>query len=163
MARDVLFYRPCKRCQRAFLYCGREPGRLYCGEECAATAKEESIRKARKKYRDSPEGREQHRDEESERRERQQLEPVGDRRLEPGHGQLQAVATAPYARADEEDRDGADADQAERVEWVLVAWPGVLTPAERLLGAQATCPWCGRRGVIVRVVSLDDWREEDES
>jgi hypothetical protein len=124
----------------------------------------DEIARLGKKYRDSPEGREQHRDEESERRERQQLEPVGDRRLEPGHGQLQAVATAaPYARADEEDRDGADADQGERVEWVLVAWPGACAEAERLLGAQATCPWCGRRGVVARVVSLDDWREEDES
>lgn len=165
MARDVLFYRPCKRCQRAFFYCrGREPGRLYCGEECSAGAKQERERRARKKYRDCPEGREQHRDEEADRRERRQLERVGDRRTELEKSQLQRVATtAPFERGVEEKRDAPRRDVGEWVEWILVAWPGLLTHAAQLLDTQVGCPCCGRRGTVVRVVELDDWREEDES
>lgn len=164
VARDFLFYRPCKRCQQGFLYCrAREPGRLYCCEECAAGATKERERKARKKYRASPEGQEQHNDEEAERRGRRQLERVGDRRPEPVQGQLQMVATtAPYALAVEEKRDGPGRDKGEPVEWVLVAWPGLLLDAEQMLGTRVGCPWCGRRGTVVRVVSLDDWREVDE-
>lgn len=165
VAGEVLFYRPCKRCQGAFLYCrGREPGRLYCGEECAADATEERERRARKKYRDSPEGREQHRDEEAERRERHRLERVGDRRLDAAEGELQIVAAvAPFACAVEEELNGPGEDRGEGVEWLLVAWPGLLTEAEQWLGTQLGCPWCGRQATVVRVVGLDEWRGEDTS
>lgn len=44
------------------------------------------------------------------------------------------------------------------VEWVLVAWPGLLSAARKREGAEAYCPLCGRRGRIVRVVCLEDWR-----
>jgi hypothetical protein len=30
--------------------------------------------------------------------------------------------------------------------------------AHKRLGKQASCPFCGRRGRIVRVVSIDEWR-----
>lgn len=162
---EVLFYRPCKRCQGAFLYCrGREPGRLYCGQECAAGATEERERRARKKYRDSPEGREQHRDEEAERRERHRGERVGDRRLNGEKGELQIVAAAaPCARAVEEECDGPRGEMGEGVEWLLVAWPGLLTQAEQWLGTHLGCPWCGRQGTVVRVVGLEEWRGEDTS
>lgn len=165
MARDVLFYRPCKRCERAFFYCrGRQPGRLYCGEECSAGAKEDRERRARKKYRESPDGIEQHRDEEAERRERRQLERVGDRRTEPEKGQLQTVTTtAPYERGVEENCDAPGRDEGERVEWVLVAWPELVAEAAQLLGTQVECACCGRRGPVARVLELDDWRPEDES
>jgi hypothetical protein len=165
VARDVLFYRACKRCQRAFFYCrGRQPGRLYCGEECSTGAREDRERRAHKKYRESPEGIEQHRDEEAERRERRQLERVGDRRCESEQGQLQTVATtAPYARGVEEKCDAPRREQDERVEWLVVAWPGLLIRAAELLGRQVACPCCGRRGPVVRVVELDDWRAEDGS
>lgn len=161
---EVLFYRPCKRCQRGFLYCrGREPGRRYCGEECAAAATEERVKKARQTYRDSPEGQEQHRDEEIGRRERRRLERVGDRRLEPAHGELQIVATAaPCERAAEEKRDeGAGEDK--QVEWLLVVWPGLLAEAEGWLGTVVACPGCCRKGIVSRVLGLDEWREEDTS
>ena len=164
MARDVLFYRPCGRCQQAFFYCrSRQPGRLYCGEECSAGAKEDRERRARKKYRDSPDGIEQHRDEEAERRGRRQLERVGDRRPKLVSGQLQRLATtAPYERGVEEKRDAQRRDGGESVQWNVVAWPGLLTHAAQLLDTQVGCPCCGRRGTVVRVVGLDDWREEDE-
>jgi hypothetical protein len=163
VAGDILFYRPCARCQQAFLYCrGREPGRRYCGESCATEAKEVRERKARKKYRASPEGQEQHRDEEAERRERHRQEAVGDRRLGPASCEVQRVASAsPYAHAVEEGRGEPGEDEGERVEWVLVAWPGVLAAAGALLGAEVECPGCGRRGPVVRVVSLAEWRGEE--
>lgn len=161
---DVLFYRPCKRCQRGFLYCrGREPGRLYCGEACAAAATEDREQRARKKYRDSPEGREQHRDEESERRERRRRESVGDRRLEPAHGELQIVSTAaPFERAVEEEHD-EESSTDKKVEWLLVVWPSLLVEAASWLGTELACPGCARTGIVRRVVELDDWREEDTS
>lgn len=164
MALDVLFYRPCKRCERGFLYCrAREPGRRYC-DECAEPAKKERARKANKKYRGSPEGLEQHRDEQARWRERQQLERVGDRRLEPEEGQLQMLpTTAAYTRVGEEICDAPVSAEAEKSEWLLVAWPELLAAATWWVGSQVSCPGCGRRGVVVRVVSLDDWREEDES
>lgn len=164
VARDVLFYRPCRRCQRAFFYCrGREPGRLYCGEECSADAKQERERRARKKYRESPEGIEQHRDEEAARRERRQLKRVGDRRTELEGGQLQRLeTTAPYERGVEEKCDVPRRDAGESVEWVLVAWPGLLTRAAQLLDTQVGCLCCGRRGNVFRVVDLDNWRAGDE-
>lgn len=162
--RDVLFYRPCKRCQRGFLYCrAREPGRLYCGEECASAATEDRVHKARKKYRDSPEGREQHCDEEVERRERRRLERVGDRRLQPAHGELQIVsAAAPCERAVEENRD-EESGTDRKVEWLLVVWPSLLAEAASWLGAEVACPGCARTGIVRRVLELDDWREEDTS
>jgi hypothetical protein len=163
VALEVLFYRPCQRCQRPFLQCrAREPGRLYCGEECSAAAKAERERRARRKYRDSPDGREQHRDEEVRRRERQQLARVGDRRTEPGHGQLHRVATtAPSERRVEERRDEPRQEQDEQLAWLVVAWPGLLSEAVQLLGELVDCPCCGRRGAVIRVVELGQGRAED--
>lgn len=161
---EVLFYRPCKRCQRGFLYCrGREPGRRYCGEACATEATEAREQRARKKYRDSPEGKAQHRDEEAERRGRRRVERVGDRRLEPAHGELQIVPTAALCeRAVEEERDEEPAED-KQVEWLLVVWPSLLAEAEEWLGTEVVCPGCARKGIVGRVVALDDWREEDTS
>lgn len=161
MALDILFCRPCKRCHEAFLYCrSREPGRRYCGD-CATPAQKDRERKARKAYRESPEGIEQHRDEEAERRER---ERVGDRRLEVTEGQLQvASAVAPYTRTGEENRDEPGRGRGEQVEWLVVAWPGLLEGASGLLGTEVECPGCSRRGFVVRVLSLDDWCPEDGS
>lgn len=164
MAEEVLFYRPCKRCTQGFLYCrAREPGRLYC-DDCRTPAQKERERRARKHYRNSPEGHEQHCDEQQRWRERQR-ERVGDRRLEVDEGQIEMLGNAaPYERAKEEPRD--EPTQAhptvEPLEWLLVAWPELLAAANKQLGLSVACPGCGRRGVVVRVVSLDDWDEEDE-
>ena len=161
MALDVLFYRPCKRCERAFLYRrGREPGRRYC-DDCAVPAAKERVQRAQKTYRNSTEGREQHRDEEVERRERR-LARVGDRRLEAKNGELQIVsAAAPYALAVEEIRDEPGEDI--ELEWLIVAWPGLLAEAQTWLETRMECPWCGRKGTVVRVVGLDVWHAEDTS
>jgi hypothetical protein len=164
VALDVLFYRPCLRCQRPFLHCrAREPGRLYCDEECSAGAKTERERKARRKYRESPEGRAQHCDEEARRRERQQLERMGDRRTEPEGGQLQRVATtAALERRVEEKGDEPRREPGEQLEWLVVAWPGLLREAAQLLDESVECPCCGRRGIVVRVVDFgNEGRAED--
>ena len=50
------------------------------------------------------------------------------------------------------------AQEAKPVEWVLVAWPELLAAARRRLGAEASCPFCGRRGRIARVVCIEEWR-----
>ena len=162
VATDILFYRPCARCQQAFLYCrGREPGRRYCGEACATWAKGERERKARKTYRASLEGQEQHRDEEEERRARRRLAAVGDRRLEVESREVQRVDPAsPYVHATEEGHGEPGQEEGDRVEWVLVAWPGVLEAAAAMLGAEVGCPGCGRRGRVIRVVSLAEWHRE---
>lgn len=159
VAKAELFFKRCERecCRRAFLYChSREPGRLYC-LECSPIAKKEREQKARKKYRQSPEGREQHCDEEDRRR---QFGRVGDRRCAPEQGQVQLCATtAGYEVAVEEKSDARP-----ELEWVLVAWPGLLAIAEQMLGAQVRCPCCGRQGRVTEVLELDEWhRRREES
>ena len=44
------------------------------------------------------------------------------------------------------------------VEWVLVACPELLDAARLREGTVAVCRFCGRRGRIGRVVSLEQWR-----
>ena len=159
MALDVLFLRPCQRCQRAYLHCrSREPGRLYC-VACSLPARKEREKRARRNYREQDYGKEQHRDEEAERRERHRLCGVGDRRCDEEQGRLQvAVATAsvPVVR---EAASGSVRRTTRKVEWLLVAWPGLLAAAARLLGAQVACPCCGRMGLVARVLLLETWRE----
>lgn len=69
-----------------------------------------------------------------------------------------------YARAGEETGDEPvhAPRTVEPLEWLLVAWPELLAAATWMLGSAVACPGCGRRGVVARVVSLDDWDEEDE-
>lgn len=68
------------------------------------------------------------------------------------------------ARAGEElaDEPAHAPRSVEPLEWLLVAWPELLAAATWLLGSSVACPGCGRRGVVVRVVSMDAWDEEDE-
>ena len=121
------------------------------------------MRKAQRRYRDSPEGREQHRDEEIKRRERHRLARVGDRRPGIESGELQIATTAaPSERAVEEERD-VERGRDKRVEWLLVVWPGLLAEAQNWLGAELACRCCGRRGIVRQVLELDDWCHEDTS
>jgi hypothetical protein len=147
-----LHFRQCGRCKRAFGYChSREPGRRYCFD-CSPLARRDREQRARREYRDSDEGREQHRDEESRRRDR--LRGVGDRRCQGERGQvLTRATTAAYQVAVEEQTNAR-----RELEWVLVAWPGLLAAAELLLGTMVACPCCGRRGRVAEVLELDEWR-----
>lgn len=158
VAKAELHFRQCKRCKEAFGYChSREPGRRYC-YECSPLARSEREKRARREYRDSDEGRKQHRDEEEERRERRRLERVGDRRCAPEGGPIEARAQTAAHQATEEKSDAS----REELEWVLVAWPEVLAAAVQLVGAQLTCPCCGREGRVVEVLEFAEWRRRRE-
>jgi hypothetical protein len=184
----ILIIRPCKRCGEPFQHCrGCEPGRLYC-LACSPLASRERERKAHKTYYRSDEGREQHHYEEHERRKRrrwearqQVLQGGRDRRCAPEDGRLQVVASASRS-AGEEPSDGpvpehrgieqtsvlgtgtaeGGNEEANRevgtVEWTVVAWPGCAAAARRLLETEVACPFCGRSGVVRRVLTLDQWR-----
>jgi hypothetical protein len=146
VAISVLTLRPCGHCLKSFLYCRRcEPGRRYC-EACSGAARKERERKARQTYRSSKEGREQHRDEEERRREKIRM---GDRRSNVEGHRLQM----PRSESERADARSKSAD------WWIVAWPGLVAAAGRMLGTWVVCPSCGCHGRILRVISLDDWLE----
>jgi hypothetical protein len=159
---------------------------LYCGVACSRSAREESVRRAHVKFndRDCEEGREVHRLEEADRRERRARERVGDHRLHDVIGRLKVPTSAAHQAAVEAsdatlvapvgslnleapkacgvsaEPQAGDAPAPAPTEWILVAWPGLLLAARRRLGANASCPFCGRHGRIARVVSLDRWRRQ---
>ena len=71
----------CPRCQSIFAICRRcDRGHVYCSPHCSAEARSESLRRARRRHRLSPEGRLDHRDRERERRRRRRMQVarVGD-------------------------------------------------------------------------------------
>lgn len=175
----VYFLRACRRCGASVEFCGScEPGRLYCLDGCGDLAREESVRRAHVKFNDrsSEEGLEVHRVEERERRdrraaEREQLEHgaqeirVGDHRCHEGSTELQVPPSAVSTSAVEvvdvaafAPLHSSRAACAALVEWVLVAGPGLLLEARRRLHSEATCPCCGQRGRVVRVVGVEQWR-----
>ena len=64
----------CPRCQRLFAICYHcDRGHVYCGPSCSEGARRDSLRRARRRHRRSPEGRLDHRDRERERRLRRRL------------------------------------------------------------------------------------------
>lgn len=98
--------------------------------------RKERERRARKEYRSKEYGQEQHRDEEAERRERLRLgrDGVGDRRCGEEPDRLQVPATTASVEAvGTEQNDASPRRKAKAVEWTLVAWPGLLTAATRLM------------------------------
>lgn len=168
-----MFFRPCGLCGRVFEFCGScQPGRVYCDADCSGNAREKSKSRARTKYaaRDSPEGLAAHALEEAERRARQAglvRGSVGDQCLPQETAELQvpALVTPPVATEVPDARLEpavlplpVAVVETEPVKWILVAWPEVLSDARLRLGTEATCPFCGRRGRIVRVISVNEWR-----
>lgn len=122
------------------------------------------MRKAQVRYNDraSDEGREAHRLEEADRRARRSENAVGDHRCHDNSGELRALpSTAPHAVAETLDAASVppvEEKRAERVAWVLVAWPEMLASARRREGTYARCPFCGRQGRVVEVISVEQWR-----
>jgi hypothetical protein len=184
----IFIIRPCQRCGQPFQHCrGCEPGRLYC-LACSPLASRERQRRAHETYYDSVEGRQQHHHEEHERRKRRRgetkqkaMEGGRDRRCALPEGRLQVVASASSQAAEEpsgepipehrsvdrtsasgngsrEEPSGEPGREPASVEWTVVAWPGLLAAARRLLGTEVTCPLCGRRGIVKRVLALDQWK-----
>lgn len=129
----------------------------------------ESKQRARRKHNDrsSAEGREAHRAEEADRRARRARDAVGDHRCGDVAGGVEGSVLAAEQVATEASDARPDPavvcetvevqEELEPVQWVLVAWPEELSAARRRLGTEARCPFCGRRGRIVRVVSIDEW------
>lgn len=157
----VLCLKPCKRCGLPFEHCRVcEPGRLYCIECSPIAARERERKSHREYYRGSHEGRKQHHDEEHRRRKRRREERKAgeggrDRRCGGLEGRLQVLPTAARIAAEEPSGDRADSAP---VEWTLVAWPGLLAAAQRLLGTERACPFCKRTGRVARVIALEQWR-----
>lgn len=87
------------------------------------------------------------------------MERVGDHRCPGEADELRVQASAAKQAAKEAcDVRPKRAVRASIVEWILVVPLDLLPQAERRLGTEASCPFCGRRGRIVRVVSLEQWR-----
>ena len=133
------------------------------------------LKRARKNYRESPEGKAQHADEEKDRRQRRKRESVGD---QPGGettdlGSVRGQEVAPVAelqsrdvRAEEAgveaarslltEEVGAVASTAERATATLsmrravtLVFPrGLRAMAKALLGTRVACGVCGRSGVV---------------
>jgi hypothetical protein len=158
----ALFTRRCGRCEAEFDYCGScQPGRVYCDDECSEAVREQTVRTARAKYndRDSPEGLAWHALEERDRKGRRARERVGDHRCPEEAGELRVRASAASQAAVEvRDAPPKRPARASVVDWILVVPLDLLPEAEKRLGTIASCPFCGRRGRIVRVVSLEQWR-----
>lgn len=123
-------------------------------------AQKEREKRSRKTYRSTDDGRAQHSDEERERRERVRLGAVGDRRCGGKADQVQTPTVTDVAEgAVPEIADVSPRAKPKTVEWILVAWPGLVSAATRLLGVRVACPCCGRAGPVVRVLALDAWRQ----
>jgi hypothetical protein len=67
------------------------------------------------------------------------------------------ATTAACERAVEEAVDEPK-EEGDRVEWVLVAWPGLLSAAAVLLGVELECPFSGLVGRVVEVVDVREMR-----
>jgi len=80
----------CPRCQTVFGICRAcDRGHVYCGPSCSELARRDSLRRARRRHRQSPEGRLDHRDRErARRRRRREARRVGDHASP--HGRLPA-------------------------------------------------------------------------
>ena len=68
---EILRARRCPRCKRVFVICRHcDRGHVYCCSDCSRRARQLSVHLARRRHRQSPEGRLDHRDQERERRAR---------------------------------------------------------------------------------------------
>jgi hypothetical protein len=167
---------------------GCEPGRRYCLSCSPLACRERGRRAHKTYYGSVDGRRQHHREEHERRKRRrrearrQGFEGGRDRRCTGLEGRLQVISAASRVAAEEpsdeeragerqgvEETSAVDAwtpGKAHRgasrevgsVEWTVVAWPGFLAAARRVLGTEVACPFCGRRGVVRRVLALDQWR-----
>jgi hypothetical protein len=146
----------CPRCEKGFCLCRSCYRRhVYCSEKCAETARRLSVKAARKKHRQSEEGRLDHRDRERERRRRRKAEReacVGDHTspAEKPSVTMSPVSLLPIHGVAQVQLRGRD-DIAERRLVVLEATvPFVGSHTEFLSPKkQHRCAICGRAGYLV--------------
>jgi hypothetical protein len=149
---DELRFSICRQCHEAFLVCFRCGwAARYCGQGCAQVARAESMRRARRKHRQSPEGRADHRDAERRRRHRWR---VGDHHSE----KLTDVSLLPATDAAHGDElpvhppgdpqsnsSGVPQNSAPEQAVLVVDEPVALLTATRWKGREVVCSRCGRR------------------
>ncbi len=129
----------CPRCQTPFAICRRcDRGHVYCGPRCADEARSESLRGARRRHRQSPEGRLDHRDRERERRRRQRLEVarVGDHPSAPASTSVSVEPTRVAARSP----FPADSDPTEVRLHALSSAPPIFETLDLLRCARCHAP-----------------------
>jgi hypothetical protein len=134
----------CPRCQRVFAICSRcDRGHVYCGRLCSEGARCDSLRRARRRHRRSPEGRLDHRDRERERRRRRRLEArVGDH---PSATPEPAIKLSAALDPAGNSTEGIPADRVEKVEILDASRPLPVVPSSRVRRVRR-CRVCGRLG-----------------
>lgn len=134
----------CPRCRRLFALCSHcDRGHVYCGRLCSGGARCDSLRRARRRHRRSPEGRLDHRDRERERRRRRRLEArVGDH---PSATPELTIKLAPALDPSGISTEGTPADRVEKVEILDAPRPVRVAASSRVLRVRR-CRVCGRLG-----------------
>jgi hypothetical protein len=146
-----LYLLQCRRCRTSFLLCRRcYRGQRFCSDPCRTAADRENRRRARRKYRESREGKEQHRDEEVRRRARKGG-GVGDKGREPAPPQgivrCQEAAIVPKEKSKK---------TAGYTVFTVVYEPSLESEARQLLGAWVSCARCRRAGPVLAL--RPQWR-----
>ncbi len=142
-ALETLRLARCPRCQRVFSICSHcDRGHVYCGRSCSDVARCDSLRRARRRHRRSPEGRLDHRDRERERRRRRRL-------LESRVGDHPSVTPQPYIKLEPTlDRSATSKEETvspvEKVE--IPDAPRAFRFAPFRVGWGERCRVCGRPG-----------------
>ena len=168
-------FRRCQSCGEAFLHCRRhQSNQLYCPGACAIEAERERLRRARKKYRNSSEGRDQHRADEKDRRDRvgdrccEQAGPDGKVRDDDENEVSEEPAPPPATGPERASSPATSATSAiaggELPEWVVAVFDGLWDQARALVGQVVELEGCGCRGVVVRLVRgkrKSRWRTDE--
>ena len=141
----------CPRCHTVFAICSHcDRGQVYCGESCSRPARRDSLRRARRRHRRSPEGRLDHRDRERDRRRRRRLEcaRVGDHpSAQPAPG-ARVLATASELSTVEPVSDQGGKPEVHDV--CSIPSDPDKTPGLRCIGCARVCPRL-RRGFFRRL------------
>jgi hypothetical protein len=134
----------CPRCLRVFAICSHcDRGHVYCGPSCSEGARRDSLRRARRRHRRSPEGRLDHRDRGRERRQRRRLEArVGDHPSATPEPTVKLSAALDPSGISSE---GTPAERVEKVENPDAPGPVPVVPSSPALWARR-CRVCGRLG-----------------
>jgi hypothetical protein len=132
----------CPRCLRVFAICSHcDRGHVYCGRLCSEGARCDSLRRARRRHRRSPEGRLDHRDRERERR-RRLAARVGDH---PSATPEPAVKLSPALDPSGIPTPGTSAERVEKLEIPDAPRAALVAPSSRVLRT-GRCRVCGRLG-----------------
>ncbi len=146
----------CPRCRRLFAICPHcDRGHVYCGRPCSIAARRDSLRRARRRHRRSPEGRLDHRDRERERRRRLSVR-VGDH---PSATPESGIKLVPALDPSGISTVGSPAERVEKVE-ILDAPRAIRVAASSRVVRAGRCRVCGRLGRWFRAApaSRRQWR-----